>query len=275
MILTPSKVITYQKLSINKMETALDKEKSNAVLPLKIYLFEDLLVDKNCTPANFMTKRAFLQNNGSFNFFVDEKDCWELLPPADKIVIGVIEISSFKNLLILLKYLQDELDITFQPVSLNFYDKDFLSSLIQLKIQPPAQQKKEKIDYSKTSFSDLMGESAIEPPVLKCEVFCRGKWQPPNFKDPIMAIRLITSEGDLCYKVFTKNTWYNWVQAGEVSGEELYLIKGLQIEFTHKYYDLYYRCTLINGEKTLWRSNPLTIPYKKAINGIEFKLIEK
>lgn len=273
MILTTNSYVTYQGLKINKAESALDGIESNAAFPIKIYLLENFQVDRKSVPANFLARRFILLENNFFNFILDKDECWEIALPVEEIKIGVINKEGLDLLLVLLKYLHFEKKIEISNLQVNFYNKSFFHQLAQLRMIE--EEPKDKKDLSSTSFESLIIPSKIEPPRLICKTLTRGKWQDSNFKEPFTALRIKSSEGKLQYRVYTKGRWLKWCSNFEIAGEEIYLIKGIQIIFSHKFYDLYYRCTLINGEKTLWRSNPLTIPYKKAITGIDFKFVSK
>lgn len=242
-----------------------------AINLIKVYQLPELTFGAfTTTQAEFMSRQCVFENFERFNWFVDNWTAWNLGNDSKEIKVGLCGKSKTarRNLRKILVYLCRTYNLGLNQIYLSFSDPQLFEELgkfIETKEIPKDQLFKDVLELPKQTFI----------PKITCEVYTMGEWQQSTNESQIEAIKIHATGGELRYRVFSKNCWFPWAKDGEQSGSFTYPIKGFQFVYDSEDYELWYRCTLINGETKDWRNTSLKIPYKKIITGLEFKLEKK
>lgn len=271
MPLQPQFTSVCNGLLVNNLILTPPEQKPAAINLIKVYQLPELTFGAfTTTQAEFMSRQCVYENFERFNWFIDNWTAWNLGNDSKEIKVGLCgkNESARRNLKKILIYLCRTYNLGLNQIYLSFSDPQLFKELgkfIEAKEIPKSQLFTDVLDIPKQTFI----------PKVTYEVYTMGQWQQSTNESQIEAIKIHATGGKLTYRVFSKNCWFPWVKDGEQSGSFTYPIKGFQYIYDSDDYELWYRCTLINGEVKDWRNTSLKIPYKKIITGLEFKLEKK
>lgn len=268
MLISPKNFEYQNGLKINNYK--LDNSEPMKPVRIEVFLFEKIKLNSYTSQAEFFCRRALFNEIETPSFFVDRFAAWSLLELKRTIRIIILGEESKTNALKLIKFLCNKYKIPFSQLTLNFFDLDFIKSLLKI-------EEEKKID--KSSFLSLINAGAPAQEIsfkLTFKTYLKGKWQDPIEGEPLELISLKVNQGELKYRVYTRNNWTQWIdQNSQYAGIKGYPIKGFQYIFNHPKYNLSYCCTFINGEESQWQSKMLENPYNRQISNFKFKIEEK
>lgn len=243
--------------------------------PFNIFIYQlpDLPSKFNTSLAEYYTRQQYYNNLDKFkaNYYIDNISIWNTSPPQGKIIrialCGTKQRTYTKAVKLIAK-LAKHFSIPQEQVKMHFTNPHFagLLNAAMQKIEVP------HIDFSHYDF--LQGPAALDKEVqLDYEVYINNQWTKPIQGRPITGLKITTTSGEILYRCWSGGGWSTW--STEPYYNSFNSIEGFQFEANVPNYKLQFRVHFKNSNWTQWKNKPLSIPYKKPIDDIEFKLIKE
>ena len=236
-------------------------------IPLKCFMSQ----------AEYYSRQIYYNRFGGLipHYCVDQIVAWNLLQLNyqsidNNIVIAMCGNSSktkLRTVDLVCKLLQDY-NLGFNSIKISDNDQLFFD-LFEDRINKLGLP---KMEYFITAQTEEEIEDTPKAAHLDFEVYFNSQWQKPIKGQPIRAIRLIVSEGDLYYRTHLINGgWLDWVKNGEMSGSAASYIDGFQIKYIGDK-KIFYRFSPLNSKFISWRVENMNVPTRKQLDDFDFKI---
>ena len=246
-----------------------------APLNIMVYQLPDLPTKPNTNLSEYYARCQFFKRLDKFkaNYYIDNLAIWNTAPAQGKslkIAICGTKQKAYQKAIKLISNLAKDFSIPKESIIIRFENETFTNLLENSlkKIDLP------HMDFSQHNyFQDDKCETEEAQITLDYQVYIDNQWTLPIIGKPIHGLRFILSQGSLTYRVWCGGTWWHWTTDEFINITNP--IEGFQYDFQLSNYELQFRVHFINSNWTPWKSKCLSIPYKKKIDGIEFKLIKE
>ena len=285
MILNPDKSFYKKGITINEY-FILSHNEYCAVAPQKlevprgilIFSLPDIPLKCFMSQAEYYSRQIYYNNFRGLipHYCIDQIAVWNLLQLNyqsidNNIVIamcGTSQKTRIRTVDLICKLLQ-EYNLGLNKIKIFNNDNQMFLDLLEDKINKLGLPKMEQLINEQP-----VEEVEITPKAahLDFEVYFNSQWQKPIKGQPIRAIRLIVSEGELYYRTHLINGgWQPWVKNGEMSGNAASYIDGFQIKYIGNK-KISYRFSPINSKFISWRVDNMNVPTKKYLDDFDFKI---
>lgn len=245
-----------------------------APINIMVYQLPDLPTKPNTNLSEYYARCQFFKRLDKFkaNYYIDNLAIWNTMPAQSKslkIAICGTKERAYQKAIKLISNLAKEFSISQEYIIIRFKNEKFTNQLKE-------QLSKINIPYKQIPFDFLQEEKPkeeIKQVSFNYEVYIDDKWTQPIIGRPIQGLRFQPSSGNFTYRVWCGGAWRHWTSDEFIN--ILNPIEGFQYDFQLSGYQLQFRVHLINANWTPWKSKCLSIPYKKQIDNIEFRLIKE